>query len=130
MSADNGVTVLAARSFSEVEQSLTATGHVLLLGTPLLLVLLAGASWVIIGRTLSPIGALRRGATEITGSSPSRRLPVPEANDEVHSLAMTLNGMLARLEEAGRGSAPWSATRAHELRSPLAPACGSSSRWR
>ncbi|WP_066361487.1 sensor histidine kinase [Herbidospora mongoliensis] len=120
MSADNGVTVLTARSFSEIERSLKATGHVLLLGTPLLLVLLAGASWVIIGRTLSPIGALRRGATEITGTSPSRRLPVPEANDEVHSLAMTLNDMLARLEEAGSRQRALVSDAAHELRSPLA----------
>ncbi|TKK85353.1 HAMP domain-containing protein [Herbidospora galbida] len=120
MSADNGVTVLAARSFSEIERALRTTGHVLLLGTPLLLVVLAGASWVIIGRTLSPIGALRRGATEITGSSPSRRLPVPEANDEVHSLAMTLNDMLARLEEAGSRQRALVSDAAHELRSPLA----------
>ncbi|NAS20681.1 HAMP domain-containing protein [Herbidospora sp. NEAU-GS84] len=120
MSADNGVTVLTARSFSEIERALKATGHVLLLGTPLLLVVLAGASWVIIGRTLSPIGALRRGATEITGSSPSRRLPVPEANDEVHSLAMTLNDMLARLEEAGSRQRALVSDAAHELRSPLA----------
>ncbi|WP_061288841.1 sensor histidine kinase [Herbidospora cretacea] len=120
MSADNGVTVLAARSFSEVERSLKATGHVLLLGTPLLLVLLAGASWMIIGQTLSPIGALRRGATEITGSSASRRLPVPEADDEVHSLAMTLNDMLARLDEAGARQRALVSDAAHELRSPLA----------
>ncbi|MEV8637726.1 ATP-binding protein [Streptosporangium sp. NPDC051023] len=120
LSADRGQTVIAARPFSEVETSLSTAGHVLIIGTPLLLVLLAGASWVIIGRTLRPIAALRRGAGEITDTARSRRLPVPEARDEVHSLATTLNDMLARLEEADARQRSLVSDAAHELRSPLA----------
>ncbi|MEO3856063.1 ATP-binding protein [Acrocarpospora sp. B8E8] len=120
LSADNGTTVIAARSFAEVQGSIRAAGHVLLIGTPLLMVLLAAASWVVIGRTLRPIDELRRGATEITGTARSRRLPVPEAHDEVHSLAMTLNDMLARLEDAGARQRALVSDAAHELRSPLA----------
>ncbi|GAA1021221.1 two-component sensor histidine kinase [Acrocarpospora pleiomorpha] len=120
LSADSGTTVIAARSFAEVQGSIRAAGHVLLIGTPLLMVLLAAASWLVIGRTLRPIDALRRGATEITGTARSRRLPVPEAHDEVHSLAMTLNDMLARLEDAGARQRALVSDAAHELRSPLA----------
>ncbi len=120
LSADRGQTVIAARSFSEVQTSISTAGHVLLMGTPLLLVLLAGASWVIIGRTLRPIAALRRGADEITDTARSRRLPVPEARDEVHSLATTLNDMLARLEKADARQRALVSDAAHELRSPLA----------
>ncbi|MDP9862344.1 MULTISPECIES: sensor histidine kinase [Streptosporangium] len=120
LSADRGLTVIAARPFSEVQASITTAGHVLLGGTPLLLVLLGGASWMIIGRTLRPINALRRGAEEITDTARSRRLPVPEARDEVHSLAVTLNDMLARLEKADARQRALVSDAAHELRSPLA----------
>ncbi|GAA4192623.1 HAMP domain-containing sensor histidine kinase [Streptosporangium oxazolinicum] len=120
LSADRGQTVIAARPFSEVQTSISTAGHVLIVGTPLLLILLAGASWVIIGGTLRPIAALRRGADEITGTARFRRLPVPEARDEVHSLATTLNAMLARLEKAGIRQRALVSDAAHELRSPLA----------
>jgi len=120
LSADRGQTVIAARSFSEVQTSISTARNVLIVGTPLLLVLLAAASWVIIGGTLRPIAALRRGADEITDTARSRRLPVPEARDEVHSLATTLNAMLARLEKAGIRQQALVSDAAHELRSPLA----------
>ncbi|WP_425566660.1 sensor histidine kinase, partial [Planomonospora alba] len=118
--ADRGQTVLVARSFSEVETSIATAGRVLVVGTPLLLVLLAGVSWVIVGRTLRPITALRRGAEEITGTARSRRLPVPESRDEVYSLATTLNAMLDRLERADARQRALVSDAAHELRSPLA----------
>ncbi|NUW34158.1 HAMP domain-containing protein [Nonomuraea sp. SMC257] len=120
VSADHGRTVLAARPVGEIQTSVGTAGRVLLVGTPLLVVVLALASWVIIGRTLRPIAALRRGAAEITHTARSRRLPVPESRDEVHWLAVTLNGMLARLEEAEQRQRALVSDAAHELRSPLA----------
>ncbi|WP_405150704.1 HAMP domain-containing histidine kinase [Sphaerisporangium sp. NBC_01403] len=118
--ADHGRTVIAARSFKDVADSLAATVHMLVVGTPVLLVLLGAASWLIIGRTLRPITALRRGAAEISGTARARRLPVPEARDEVHELATTLNDMLARLEAAEASQRALISDAAHELRSPLA----------
>ncbi|WP_327103649.1 sensor histidine kinase [Nonomuraea glycinis] len=118
--ADRGQTVIAARPIAEIQMSLATAGRVLLIGTPLLIVLLAAASWLIIGRTLRPITALRRGAAEITHTARSRRLPVPESKDEVHSLATTLNDMLARLEEAEQRQRALVSDASHELRSPLA----------
>ncbi|MCW2879866.1 MAG: heavy metal sensor signal transduction histidine kinase [Sphaerisporangium sp.] len=118
--ADHGRTVIAARSFKDVSESLATTVHMLVIGTPMLLVLLGVASWLIIGRTLRPIAALRRGAAEISGTARARRLPVPEARDEVHELATTLNDMLARLEAADASQRALISDAAHELRSPLA----------
>ncbi|MFC0865584.1 ATP-binding protein [Sphaerimonospora cavernae] len=120
LDADGGRTVIAARSSDEVESSLGTTGRVLLLGVPLLLALLAAASWLIIGRTLRPITLLRRGAADISGTARSRRLPVPQSRDEVHALATTLNDMLGRLEEADARQRALVSDAAHELRSPLA----------
>ena len=92
----------------------------LIVGTPLLLVLLAGVQLGDHRRDAAAIAALRRGAAEITGTARSRRLPVPESRDEVHSLATTLNDMLARLEEADARQRALVSDAAHELRSPLA----------
>ncbi|MEV0587145.1 ATP-binding protein [Nonomuraea sp. NPDC050310] len=118
--ADQGRIVLAARSARELDQSMAVAGKVLLAGTPLLTVVLAGASWLIIGRWLRPITSLRQSATEITHTARARRLPVPTSRDEVHSLATTLNEMLARLEEAEQRQRALVSDAAHELRSPLA----------
>src|SRR6266508_1608201 len=87
---------------------------------PLLLALLAAVTWVTVGSTLRPVGALRQGAEEITGTGASRRLPLPAAHDEVHRLGVTLNRMLDRLEEAGSRQRAFVADAAHEFRSPLA----------
>ena len=47
-------------------------------------------------------------------------LPVPEARDEVRSLALTLNDMLARLAAAQQRQRALVSDTAHELRSPIA----------
>ncbi|MBO0775176.1 MAG: HAMP domain-containing histidine kinase [Actinobacteria bacterium] len=112
--------IIAAVAYEPVQESLATVNRALLLGTPLLLVLLAGASWLVVGSTLRPIAALRRGAQMITATGRPRALPVPEASDEVHSLAITLNDMLARLGAAQQRQRALVSDTAHELRSPIA----------
>lgn len=116
----HGETVLAGVDYQSVNSSATALGRELLVGTPLLLLLLAWATWLVVGSTLRPISALRRGAQEVTATAQPRALPVPEARDEVHSLAVTLNDMLARLDAAQRRQRGLISDTAHELRSPIA----------
>jgi signal transduction histidine kinase len=91
-------------------------------GAPPLFLLLLLATWLVTGAALRPIEELRRGAQDITGTAIARgrTLPVPEARDEVHSLAVTLNDMLARLEAAQRRQRALVSDAAHELRSPIA----------
>ncbi|HYT26246.1 MAG TPA: HAMP domain-containing protein, partial [Actinomycetota bacterium] len=114
------VTVIAAVSVGNLADSVRVLRNALLLGVPALLTLLAALTWATVGSTLRPVGALRRGAEEITGTGASRRLPVPVGHDEVHRLGVTLNRMLDRLEEAGGRQRAFVADAAHELRSPLA----------
>jgi signal transduction histidine kinase len=115
-----GETVIAAVSYDAVHDTLTTVAHVLLIGTPLLLLLMIWVSWLITGSTLRPIAALRRGAEQVTAAGGPQGLPVPEARDEVHSLAVTLNDMLSRLATAQQRQRQFVSDTAHELRSPIA----------
>ena len=115
-----GGTVIAAVAYNQVGESLATLTRALLIGTPLLLALLAGASWLIAGSTLRPVTELRRGAQDVTRTGLPRALPVPEARDEVRNLALTLNDMLSRLGEAQERQRGLVSDTAHELRSPIA----------
>ncbi len=115
-----GEIVIAAVSYDAVNDTLVTVAHALLFGTPTLLLLMVGVSWLITGSTLRPITALRRGAEQVTATGVPRGLPVPEARDEVHSLAVTLNDMLSRLEAAQQQQRRFVSDTAHELRSPIA----------
>jgi signal transduction histidine kinase len=118
--AHGGRLVIAAVSFSQVQGSITTLWRAALIGTPILVVLLAGVNWLVIGGALRPITELRMGAQKISGTRGPGRLPVPQTSDEVHRLAVTLNDMLGRLEAAKERQRAFVSDTAHELRSPLA----------
>jgi signal transduction histidine kinase len=120
VAADNGDLVIAAIPYSSAGDSLSVVAKALVLGTPLLFILFTGAIWLAVGSTLRPIGLLRRGAADVTATGVPRDLPVPEARDEVRSLALTLNDMLTRLAAAQQRQRALVSDTAHELRSPIA----------
>ena len=70
------------------------------------------------GRLLAPLRTLRETAEEITETDLSRRIP-ESGNDDITALTHTLNGMLARLEEAFVGQRHFLDDAGHELRTPL-----------
>ncbi|MEU8180929.1 ATP-binding protein [Micromonospora sp. NPDC049044] len=117
--ATDPLTVLVARSMADVRQSTHVVRVILLVAFPLLVAVLAGVAWRVVGATLRPVEALRRGAEEITGRAGTGRLPVPASADEIHRLAVTLNGMLDRLESGRVRQRAFVSDAAHELRSPL-----------
>jgi signal transduction histidine kinase len=113
------VRVLVARPTGDLTQSVRLLRTTLLVTFPLLVALLALVAWRVMGATLRPVEALRAGAEEITGAARSDRLPVPDSHDEIQRLAVTLNGMLHRLDTARVRQRAFVADAAHELRSPL-----------
>ncbi len=118
--AADGSLVIAAVPYSSVSGSLSVVAKALVFGTPLVFVLFTGAIWLAVGSTLRPIDLLRRGAARVTGTAVPAELPVPEAKDEVRSLALTLNDMLDRLAAAQQRQRALVSDTAHELRSPIA----------
>jgi signal transduction histidine kinase len=119
--AADGSLVIAAVPYNSVSDSLTVVARALTLGTPALFALFTWVIWLAAGLTLRPVGALRRGAAQITATGvPRPDLPVPEARDEIRELALTLNDMLSRLAAAQQRQRALVSDTAHELRSPIA----------
>jgi signal transduction histidine kinase len=118
---DGGNVVVQARASRQPAAAALATlRSVLLPGVPALLLLVAGLTWLAVGRALAPVSAIRRELADITGTDLHRRVPVPQARDEITRLAQTTNRTLDRLEQAVGRHRRFVADAAHELRSPLA----------
>ncbi len=100
--------------------SVLAAFRMVMLNSSILALLLAGVGgWFLAGRTLKPVERIADIARGIGESDLSRRIDVV-SDDELGRLAKTLNGMIARLEEAFVKQRQFVADASHELRTPLA----------
>jgi two-component system OmpR family sensor kinase len=121
------VKVLYARPLSDLEHTLAKLRLLLVLAAlgGAVLALLAGL--LVAQRAMGPIAELTDAAREIERTrDPSRKLPHPEAEDEVAELARTLESMLAALGAARNETEAmlerqreFIADASHELRTPL-----------
>ena len=82
------------------------------------LAMAAGACWIVTGRVLAPIRAVRTTAEQIGESDLRRRIDVV-GNDDVAHLARTFNTMLDRLEVAFVAQREFVDNAGHELRTPI-----------
>ncbi|MDQ0789265.1 HAMP domain-containing sensor histidine kinase [Streptomyces sp. B3I8] len=90
-------------------------------GLPLLLLTVAGVTWLVTRRALRPVEDIRVEMAAITASEDlARRVPVPGTGDEVARLARTTNRTLTALEASVERQRRFVADASHELRSPLA----------
>lgn len=71
-------------------------------------------------RALKPVAEITRTAQDIAqGANLSRRIPIPEVQDEIGNLANTFNEMMDRLEKSFVRMRQFSSDASHELRTPL-----------
>ncbi len=112
--------VMVAISLEPAEKAAGVLRPLLLAGLPVVLVLVGGVVWGLTGLALRPVEAMRREAEAISAAEFDRRLPVPDSQDEVHRLAVTLNAMLERLAAASAQQHRFIADASHELKSPVA----------
>jgi len=82
-------------------------------------VAVALGSWLLVGRTLSPIRALSRQAAAASANDAETRLVAPSQDLEMCELVSTLNGFLDRIREASEEKTRFYAAASHELRTPL-----------
>ncbi|HEX2894455.1 MAG TPA: HAMP domain-containing sensor histidine kinase [Marmoricola sp.] len=118
--SDESYRVVVAAPIGAQQESVRTALSLLLIGLPLLVLLVGVATWLLVGRALSPVERMRARVAAIGGARVRERLDVPTTGDEIARLAMTLNEMLARLDHAGQAQRQFVADAGHELRSPLA----------
>jgi signal transduction histidine kinase len=91
----------------------------LLLLLPVLLVMASICGYLLSWHALKPVDRITRAAVEIGVKSLSSRLPVPQAKDEIHNLAIAWNQLLARLEAAVLRLSRFSADASHDIRTSI-----------
>ncbi len=113
-------TVVVASSLSDSTEAVRAVGGLLGLGVPLLLLVVGATTWKVVGRALRPVEGIRSEVEQISDTQLHRRVPQPDGRDEIADLARTMNGMLARLDDAAARQRRFVSDASHELRSPVA----------
>jgi signal transduction histidine kinase len=104
-----------------VQRETVQTVAAFLLGaTPVLLVGVAVAVWLLVGRALRPVERIRTAVATIDAQRLAARVEVPPTRDEIAALAKTMNAMLDRLQASHRAQRAFVSDASHELRSPLA----------
>jgi signal transduction histidine kinase len=121
MRGNHRFTVLAAESLEPVDEGTEVVVHAFAIGVPLLMLIVGGTTWIVTGRALRPVEAIRDEVGSIADDDDlGRRVPEPSSGDEIARLAHTMNEMLARLEAARSRQQRFVSDASHELRSPLA----------
>jgi signal transduction histidine kinase len=113
------VTIYVGTSKETVPETSRTLRRALLVGVPVTVLVIGFVSWLLIGRALRPVEAIRAEVAGISDRALDRRVPVPATDDEVSRLAETMNRMLDRLELAQRRQREFVADASHELQSPL-----------
>ena len=91
----------------------------LAVGLSIAVAVAVAGGFVLVRRALVPVERIAHKAEEITQHNLSERLPVVHSGDEIERLSVSLNHMIARLEDAIHGSKQFVADASHELRTPL-----------
>lgn len=100
---------------TQISQRLT----LLQVGIPFVLLIATLGGMFLSARALNPVNNIINTAKEIKASELSQRVPIPNANDEIRKLALTLNEMLGRIQQAFLSQERFVADASHQLLTPL-----------
>jgi signal transduction histidine kinase len=112
-------------------ESVRDVGVALAAGIGVAFLLSIGGAYLLARTALRPVEAVTATAQEMGEGDLAKRLPVTNPKDEIGRLALTINGLLARLEAAFRRREEalsrqqrFAADASHELRTPLTSISG------
>ncbi|GJL77748.1 MAG: two-component sensor histidine kinase [Nitrospinaceae bacterium] len=112
--------VQVGTSLESVRETLKNLKIFLLTAVPLVLLAATLFGRFIARRALKPVSRIIQTARDVGGGADlSKRIPVPELQDEIGQLARTFNDMMDRLESSFSQIRQFSSDASHELRTPL-----------
>ena len=112
--------ILVATPMARVAFGPSALLQSMLLVAPVILAAAAVVGYWLAGTSLRPVEGIMDEVEAISdGRSLHRRLAVPISGDEMARLALTVNGMLARLEQSFGSLHRFTADASHEMKTPL-----------
>lgn len=112
--------LLAAISLDYSLRVLDTLRLVLLVLFPVVLLALFLVTRALAGRSIQPIQVITTTTDRITKNNLAERIELPPHQDELHQLTLSINGLLARIEQAMQREKQFTADASHELRTPLA----------
>lgn len=116
-----GENIQAGRTASqEIQQAKQNFDTTTILFCFLLTAIGTGAVFFTTGRALKPVRTLSQQISKINEHNLTERLPERDSNDEVSQLTVSFNHALDRLEDAFERQKRFSASAAHELKTPIA----------
>jgi signal transduction histidine kinase len=125
------VVVEAGKSYESAQENVETIALVLASGIAVAFLLSVVGAYLLARTALSPVSAVVAVANRITEGDLSKRVPVANTRDEIGHLAITINGLLARIEaafsrreEALERQRRFAAEASHELRTPLTSISG------
>jgi len=115
----NGDVLIVGRDMRDVREMQQLVVRALLLGGAVALLLAVGGAVLVRRQLEHRMAAIRHTALEIEAGDLSRRIPIPEADDEFTRLNRDINRMLDRIQRLMEGVRDVSNAIAHDLRTPL-----------
>ena len=110
--------------FPQFEQEIQETKEAFLLrsviATTIIILLSSVCTYFLTKKALTPLQKLTSEVSQIQAQNLSTQLEVPNSKDEIAQLTSSFNEMLTRLDNAFSTQKQFSATAAHELRTPRA----------
>ena len=112
--------LLIGVSIEDDTETLATVAALLVIAVPVLLVVVAVTTWIVVARALRPVTRISEEVDGISTERLHRRVAVPDSGDEIAALATTMNRMLDRLDVGAQAQRQFVSDASHELRSPLA----------
>lgn len=112
------IVVTATSRVTSIDAAVGGVTKTLWIAVPALVLLAAAMTYLATGRALQPVHAISRQVETISSARTGGRVPEPDSGDEINHLAITMNGMLDRLEASAESQRRFVSDVSHELRTP------------